>query len=313
MKVFRKLLRHLTSGTIFVLILSTFVLVVFWNRMIIVIPAGAAGVKWELFFGGTRLTHGALQEGLHVIFPWDRIYTYNARLQHHEQDYDVVSRDALQAKVGVSFRWRIDPVNLARLHSGLGPNYLDSFLIPIIGSVTREVISQYDAADLVSSRRGIIQQRVYDEVVSRVNATGIGAEGEPQAGDMVFLRDVLIKNVVLPDQLRNAIERKLEQAQVVEEFRFRLERERVESQRKAVEAQGIESLNASLSEKYLKWRGIEATSELARSPNSKVIVIGGGAGGLPVIFNADGQSPATDVRAVQSSVPPNSDAAALSK
>lgn len=294
MKLLRALLRRLTASSLFLLIVGLFILVVFWNRIVIVVPAGSAGVKWDLLFGGTRLSYGPLREGLHLIFPWDHVVTYDARLQAHQQEYDVVTRDGLQVKIGVSFRWRIDPAYVAELHHDIGPGYLHSLLVPIIGSVTREVIANYVAADLVGEQRGNIQQNVYAQIVSRKNANGVGSETDAEAGDMILLRDVLIKSLVLPEHLRSAIEKKLEQAQVVEEFRFRLEREKLESQRKAVEAEGIESLNRVLSENYLKWRGIEATSDLAKSANSKVIVIGGGSSGLPVILNADGQATAAN-------------------
>jgi hypothetical protein len=106
---------------------------------------------------------------------------------------------------------------------------------------------------------------------------------------LVALIDILIKNVKLPLAYSQAIERKLEQAQVVEEYRFRVEREALESERKRVEAQGIRSfqeiVTPAISESYLRWRGIEATLKLAQSPNSKVVVIGNSATGLPLILD----------------------------
>jgi hypothetical protein len=106
---------------------------------------------------------------------------------------------------------------------------------------------------------------------------------------LVNLYDVLIKDVVLPPAYNQAIERKLEQAQVVEEYRFRVQREALESERKRVEAEGIRSfqeiVTPAISESYLRWRGIEATLKLAQSPNSKVVVIGNSATGLPLILD----------------------------
>jgi hypothetical protein len=113
--------------------------------------------------------------------------------------------------------------------------------------------------------------------------------------DFVTLTDVLLKDVTLPFRVRSAVERKLEQAQITQEYSFRIEREKLESQRKQIEAQGIQAfqqtVQAGISENYLKWRGIEATLQLAQSPNSKVVIVGGGSNGLPLILNTEDTTP----------------------
>ncbi len=121
-----------------------------------------------------------------------------------------------------------------------------------------------------------------------VNRIGIKV-GDHDGEDFVIMTDILLKDVTLPFRLRSAIERKLEQAQISQEYGFRIQRERLESERKQIEAQGIQAfqqtVQAGISEAYLKWRGIEATLQLAASPNAKVVIVGGGSQGLPLILN----------------------------
>ena len=297
MKILRSVFRRLTAGIIFTLLVGLFVLVVFWNRIVLSVPPGSVGVMWYLFFGGTRITSPVVEEGLHLTFPWDRLYIYDARLQSRDEDYVVISQDGLQFRMTLTFRWRVNPNTTPALQKLYGPNYLESLLVPEIGSVTREIVSRYDVGMLVSDRRSVVGKEIYDQVVSYARENGVGAEtASGDTRNVIMLRDVLIREVDLPEQLQKAIRAKLEQAQVVEEYKYRVDRERLESQRKAIEAQGIrnfqETVTPAISDSYLKWRGIEATMELSKSPNSKVVIIGSGQGGLPVILDGfDRQTP----------------------
>ncbi|MEI8180641.1 prohibitin family protein [Aestuariivirga sp.] len=332
MRVLRAMFRRLTAGVIFTLLVGLFVLVVFWNRTVLSVPPGSVGVMWYLFFGGTRLTSPVVEEGLHLTFPWDRLYIYDARLQSRDEDFIVISQDGLQFRMTLTFRWRVNPNTTPALQKLYGPDYLESLLVPEIGSVTREIVSRYDVEMLVSDRRSIVGKEVYEQLVSRARANGIGAEtalgdtknmsharangisAETASGDtknVIMLRDVLIREVDLPEQLQKAISNKLEQAQIVGEYKYRVERERLESQRKAVEAEGIrnfqETVTPAISDSYLKWRGIEATMELSKSPNSKVVIIGSGQGGLPVILDGfDRQTPVDQGAAPAAPPPPDS-------
>jgi len=109
---------------------------------------------------------------------------------------------------------------------------------------------------------------------------------------VIHLKDVLISSIVLPDKIRNAIESKLQQEQIAEEFDFRLERERKEAERKRIEARGIKDFQdmvaAGIEEGLLKWKAIEATLELAKSNNAKMVIIGAGKEGLPIILGNQG-------------------------
>lgn len=287
---FRLVAQRLKRSSVFALLVSLFVLVVCWERIVITIPAGHGGVQWYLLFGGTRKAENSLGEGIHVIFPWNRIYIYNLRLQNYDTSYDVVTNDGLQVEVGVSFRWRANTAQVGGLHQKYGRQYRDTLLVPAIGSISRHVLSRHTVEDLVSDKRGTIEDQIYRDVVSGSVSDGIGSLSSNNNSNVVILEDILITRVRLPAKVRAAIEAKLQQAQIVEEYAYRVQRESLESQRKAVEAEGIrkfqEIVASNMTNNYLRWRGIEATLELARSPNSKVVVIGNDkSGGMPLILD----------------------------
>jgi regulator of protease activity HflC (stomatin/prohibitin superfamily) len=287
---FRLVVQRLKRSSIFFLLVSLFVLVVCWERIVITIPAGYGGVQWYLLFGGTRKAENSLGEGVHVIFPWNRIYMYNLRLQNYDTSYNVVTKNGLEIKVSVSIRWRANSAQVGELHQKYGREYRDTLLVPAIGSISREVISRYTVNDLVADKRAKIQAEIFRTVVSDSVPNGIGTLNGANRSNVVILEDVLITEVSLPPKVRAAIEAKLQQAQIVEEYGYRVQRESLESQRKAVEAEGIrkfqEIVASNMTNNYLRWRGIEATLELARSPNSKVVVIGNDkSGGMPLILD----------------------------
>jgi regulator of protease activity HflC (stomatin/prohibitin superfamily) len=314
----RAWLERRRRGVMLVLLVLMFVITALAPRIFITIPSGHGGILWMRFFGGTQTDRAALGEGLHVIFPWDHIFIYDMRVQEREQSYEVIAREGLQVTVRSSFRWQLNRSVLPRLHKEIGPNYLEVLIVPEIGSVLREVIAKYDIEQLFSSRRTEIQREILQAVISdnpgaapnRIGGrTGLGEDSE----DFVTLTDILLKDVVLPFRLRSAIERKLEQAQISQEYTFRIQREKLESERKLIEAQGIQAfqqtVQAGISDAYLKWRGIEATLQLATSPNAKVVVVGGGSHGMPLILNTDDARPSQPA----APAPPSAAPASLQK
>lgn len=278
-------------------------------RIFITVPSGYAGVLWLRFFGGGTIVDHPLREGLHIIFPWDHVYLYDMRMQVGDETYQIISKEGLQFSVRLNFRWRLNPNRLAELHRTIGPNYLNVLIAPEIGSVTRARIANFTAQDLLSGKRAQVQKEIYMYTVTDDIPNNIGSaiiKGSQPSPDSVLLVDILLKDVVLPPRLKEAIERKLEQGQIVEEYEFRIQRERLESERKKIEAEGIQAfqqtVTAGISDAYLKWRGIEATLQLATSDNAKVIVIGGGGSeGLPLILNTgDSPAPSTSGKAASS-------------
>lgn len=285
--------RKFRTGLIFLISIVTFLLIVLWDRCVITIPAGHAGVMWWRFFGGTDVTSPAKGEGIRFIFPWDRLFIYDLRLQDHATSYDVISREGLEIKVVASVRWRLIPTTLGKLHKAVGPKYFETLLVPEIGSVLRTEIATETAEAFYSYDRQKVQETIYRNVAARENRNGIGPRQGTSLGadpaDMVELFDILIRQVDLPDAMKRAIERKLQEAELVKEYRFKIETERLESQRKEVEAGGIkkfqEIVAPGMSDNYLRWQGINATLAIAKSPNGKLVIMGNGPGGLPVILN----------------------------
>ena len=159
-----------------------------------------------------------------------------------------------------------------------------------------EVTQQYEALiDTLTAAVVQAKARVVSEVAA-FEQTALSLAGVKRAYDKFFtiieLKDVLISGVSLPPTIKAAIESKLEQEQVAKEFDFRLERERKEAERKRIEARGIrdfqDMIAAGIEEGLLKWKAIEATLELAESENAKMIIIGAGEEGLPVILGNQG-------------------------
>lgn len=296
-----RLFRRLSLGLSFVFLIAAFLLVVLWDLIVYTIPVGHSGVLWHRIpIFGIAHSRGPLAEGLHFVLPWDKIYVYDMRLQSHKQRYQVLSVDGLAFDIELSFRWRLVPEKLVELNQTVGPDYVNTLMIQEIGSVTRTVTAKYTAEALFTDARTQVQQAIFDSVtkvsfndgMTSAHATRIRLNSstlDSERIDLVALIDILIKEVRLPLAYSKAIERKLEQSQVVEEYRFRVEREVLESERKRVEAEGIRSfqeiVTPAISESYLRWRGIEATLKLAQSPNSKVVVIGNSATGLPLILD----------------------------
>jgi regulator of protease activity HflC (stomatin/prohibitin superfamily) len=273
-----------------VIMILVFMMVYFADSIFYTIPPGSVGVLWLRFLGGT-VTSRYLGEGLHVVAPWDKVYIYDTRLQQLEQDFDVLSADGLKMTVNIAYRFQALPDTVPALHQYIGPNYVPILLTTEIGARARDVFSRNTPEEIFSDRRIQIQQEILTDVQIDLRKTFSPMAGHPI--DFVKLDDVLIRGITLPPEVEAAINRKEEQKQLNLEYDYRLLREAKETERKRIEAQGIREfqdiVSSGITDSYLRWKGIEATLELARSNNSKVVVIGGGKGGLPIILgNMDG-------------------------
>ncbi len=238
------------------------------------IESGEAGVRYSIF-GGTDLG-SVYGEGLNVHAPWVKVYEYDVRIQEIVEDVTVLSSNGLSIGMDVSIRWRPDTEQLPRLHTTYGVGYFEKLILPVLRSAAREIVSQYTPEELYSSRRTLLQE----EIEQRVKA---GVEGQ-----YVLIEAVLIRDVRLPEQIQRAIERKLQEEQEAERYKFTLQKEKLEAERKQIEASGEAEyqriITQSLSPQYLTFKGIEATQKLAESPNTKTVIVGSGKQGLPIIL-----------------------------
>jgi prohibitin 1 len=294
-----RILQRVSIGTGFLALIFIFLFVVLYRQMAFTVPVGHTSVLWHrINFTGEKFSEGPLTEGFKIIFPWDKLFTYDLRLQVHKKTYQVVSKDGLHFNLTLSFRWRALSDNIVELNQTLGKNYVEKLLIPEIGSTTREIAAHYSAEDLYTRKRVTVQKEIYDAVTNDGILNGITsqikhdqhmANKDDQHQDVVVLADILIEKIELPLQIKTAIENKLEQEQIAQEYKYRLQRERLESERKQIEAEGIrdfqKTVAPAITESYLRWRGIEATLKLSESENSKIIVIGNSTTGLPLILD----------------------------
>lgn len=243
--------------------------------MTITIDAGHGGVLFKTFGGGLEVdkTYG---EGFHFLAPWNKMYVYEVRQQEVSEDMNVLSSNGLEISVDVSIWYQPAYVELGMLHSNIGTNYLQRVVIPSLRSSTRSVIGRYTPEEIYSTNRDSIQDEIFNETKEILD------------DKYVQVNRILIRSIVLPPTIKTAIERKLKQEQESLEYEFKLEKAQKEAERQRIDAEGKARANRILSEsltdKILKEKGIEATLNLANSPNTKVVVIGNSENGLPIIL-----------------------------
>jgi regulator of protease activity HflC (stomatin/prohibitin superfamily) len=277
------------------------VAVVLYPHMVITVPSGHVGVLWKRFGGGTVLDPRLLKnEGFNLILPWNEVFLYDLRLQSFTESYNAISSDGVSLTAAVNVRFRLQRDSVPVLHQAIGPNYKQVLVQPGIGSLTREVIAQYNAEQVYSTARQEIQDKIRSLVEDRLTEKMMEREGEESyrvsMRDTIILYDILVAGIELPAAIVAAINRKTEQYYIAEEYKFRVEREKRESERKKIEGEGIRDfqqiVSQGISDSYLRWRGIEATLQLSQSTNSKVVIIGSGKDGLPIILgNVDAPAP----------------------
>lgn len=234
---------------------------------------------------GVRYEDYPYSEGLRLKWPWDKMFIYNVRLQEHEVEYGVLAKDGLNMKVSISIRWKPIEADLGKLHQDVGPDYLETLIIPIVGAFARKEIGQFNADDLYAEQRQAIQDTILSSVQeAMVHDFYPASERE----SLIRIENILIREIVLPEKVRDAIQDKVEQKHLADAYEYRLDREAQEADRKEIEAQGIrrfqQEINGSITEEFLRWKGIDATIKLAESNNSKIVVIGAGDEGLPIIL-----------------------------
>ncbi|QFZ55819.1 prohibitin family protein [Oceanihabitans sp. IOP_32] len=257
-------------------IVAAVLVVVFLSKSTVTIDSGQAGVLFKTFGDGVVIDEPPMGEGFHIVAPWNRVYVYEVRQQEILEKMNVLSSNGLDIVLEASVWFQPDFVNLGKLHQEKSEMYKERILLPAIRSAARSVVGRYTPEQLYSSKRDAIQQEIFEETKNIVD------------DQYIQLNEVLVRDVTLPTTIKDAIERKLKQEQESLEYEFRLITATKEAEKQIIEAQGKADANrilsASLTDKILQDKGIEATMELAQSPNSKVVVIGSGDSGLPIIL-----------------------------
>lgn len=253
------------------------------------IPAGHVGVLWKRFGGGTVVDE-IFPEGTRLTFPWDMLYIYDKRLKTEEKDVQAMTSDGLLITLRLVWRYHLKPGGVAHLHKYVGPKYATTLIEPTVAARTRDIVALFQPEEVYTEKRLKIQDGILAAVISDID-TSLEYPGERVS--WLVIEDVMIKSIILPPGVQEAIVRKNAMFHEMEEYTFRVQKEQKEAERKRVEALGIrnfqEIVSNGMSDSYLRWRGIEATLDLAKSPNAKVVVIGNAKNGLPLILNVEGK------------------------
>lgn len=263
------------SSYIVIAVVALIVLLLFGGRMFLIIEAGERGVIFRPYSSGLD-KENIYTEGFHIVAPWNEMYIYNVREQQRDEPMDVLDKNGLSINIDITVRFNPTFNKIGFLHEQFGVNYINVLVIPEVRSSVRQVAGRYTAEEIYSTKRAEVEQSIKSETLNVLE------------GNFIGMKAMLIRSINLPEQIKGAIESKLKQEQEALAYEFRLRREESEAERRRIEAEGIANfnriINASLTKEILQQRGIEATIELAQSPNSKVVVIGSGKDGMPLIL-----------------------------
>ncbi|MFK5975067.1 MAG: prohibitin family protein [Sulfurovum sp.] len=277
----------------FVYVMLTFLLtillvLILWNRVVITVHAGEGGVLFKRW-GGTVIDK-IYPEGIHAIFPWNIITKYNLRVQEKRHEFSVLSKQGLKITIKISIRYRPQADMIAVLHQKIGPEYLTFVVIPEVESVIRRYFGNFTDDEIYTSK-GAILEKIRDDAIKQL------------LDKYIILDDLLIRNIDFPQSVKDAIEDKITQYHKYKAYEYKIERAKLEADRKIIEASGIakykDIISKDITDKYLIWEGIQATVKLSKSPNSKVVIIGSGKNGLPLILNTGEQSAPTSKHLIE--------------
>ena len=253
-------------------------LLIFGSQMFKVLKPGERAVVFKKFSGGLD-KENILIPGFHVIAPWNDLILYDVKEVKAEETMDVLDKGGLSINVDVTIIFNPFYNKIGYLHENIGINYVSVMVIPNVRSAVRAVTGRYTAEEIYSTKRGEVETEI------------IEATRQALADKDIDMKDLLIRSITLPEKIKAAIESKLQQQQEALAYQYRLERETSEADRMRIQAQGIADYNRiisqSLTSNILKQKGIDATLELANSPNSKVVIIGAGDEGLPMILGGN--------------------------
>ena len=257
---------------IIILAVITLILIL---KSTVTIEGGEGGVMFRRFSGGVDTEH-TYGEGFHIVAPWNDMIVYKVRQQSISDRMQVLSVNGLEVKVDGTVWFQPKYDELGKLHQEKGRAYIENILAPAVSAAARSVVGRYTPEQLYSSKRDVIQNEILAETRNEVK------------DQYITVNRVLVRDVTLPPTIKDAIECKLKQEQESLEYEFRLTKASKEAERQRIDAEGKATANkilsASLTDKILQEKGIQATLELAKSPNSKIVVVGSAKDGLPLIL-----------------------------
>ena len=252
--------------------ISAFLVVVFLFASVTRVQSGHVGVL--TLFG--RVTGEVLPEGIHMINPFKSSNEMSIRTQEIKESASVPSAEGLVMNLDTSLIYHLDPEKAADVYQKIGPNYLNVFIEPNLRAAIREATASHTANALYSGERELVAKQIRDQLTTLLGQRGI------------LVESILLRDIQLPQTLKTSIETKQQAEQEALAMSFRLQKEKQEAERKRIEAAGIRDFQQivaqGISPQLLEWKGIEATENLAKSANAKVVVIGNPKNGLPLIL-----------------------------
>jgi regulator of protease activity HflC (stomatin/prohibitin superfamily) len=254
-----------------------FVIVIFSSMIFVTLKPGEKGIIFRKFGSGLDKEH-IYDAGFHLVAPWNEMLVYDVKEQKVDETMDVLDKNGLNIHVEVSVRFFPVFNKIGELHEKFGKNYVQQLVVPEVRSSVRQVMGRYTAEEIYSTKRKEVESAIIEETE--------GVLKLPE--NNIHMTALLIRSIQLPEQIKKAIQDKLQQQQEAFAYQYKLEKEKSEAERKRIAAEGEARansiINSSLTPGLLKMRGIEATIKLSESPNTKVIVIGSGSDGLPLIL-----------------------------
>lgn len=263
------------KSTLIIGAIGLVVLFIFAKSMFVTINATERGVIFRQFSTGLDKDH-IFTPGFEVVAPWNTLNIFNVAEQTREETMDVLDKNGLSVNIDVTVRFNPFYSKIGYLYEKFETDYVNLLVTPEIRSVVRQVAGRYSAEEIYSTKRSEVELAIINEAGAKLKTNNVD------------MKALLIRSIKLPQDIKQAIENKLTQEQEALAYRFKLEREKSEAERKRIAAEGESAankiINSSLTPQLLKMRGIEATLDLSKSPNSKTIIIGSGKDGMPLIL-----------------------------
>ena len=283
--------RHIFLLLILSVVAATSVVLLF-NRIVVVIPAGSVGVIYRPFSDGIDVRH-VYREGLNLNLPWNTVTQYSARVNVETLELTLLTADLLETQVTVAFQYEINRLTVPLLHKYAGTDFLKKIIVPQVISAVRELVAKHSSKEVFTDEIQRVIKRIAivadDSIVDQLSPPG------RTNVKLVNISAVQLISVTYPEEVRAAIRQKMVAAQNADAFKYNISISEQEAQRKVIEAQGIKNFQdiafGGVMADYLRYRGIEASEALAKSENAKVLLFGSGSSGLPLVLDSADTSP----------------------
>lgn len=262
-----------TMGITMTLLIFLLLIALFWNHIFISIDSGDHGIRWSRI-NGTQLDE-YYGEGLHVIWPWDKMYIYTTRIQTRGDTMQILTSEGLSIHVEFIYRFYAIKDSIPVIHKNLGVFYAETFVAPEVKAASMSIIGNYSPEELYKVSSQVVQSTIKYYLNKQLISRNI------------IVDDYLIIKISLPDIVSSSIEKKIVAEQLSYEFDYKLLTEEKEKKRKAIEAEGIKNFEEISKISILKWKGLEVTADFAKSQNSKIIIMGTNDQDLPLLLNTE--------------------------